>query len=101
MKPSIEEGFRALIVEVIREEVRRAVNDAIRPDEFLSTSAAAKVAHVKSGTIRRWVSTGKLTGHRVGKRILRIDRGELERFLRKGASNDEMTPEQLADKIFG
>lgn len=97
----IETGLRALIVEVIRDEVRRAVNDAIRADEFLSTTAAAKVAHVKSGTIRKWVRSGKLTGHRVGKRILRINRTELEQLLRRGASNDDLTPEEMAVKAFG
>ncbi len=97
----LEMGLRALIVSVIRDEVRRAVNDAVKADEFLSTTAAADVADVAPATIRRWVSEGKLTRHQAG-RVIRVSRAELEQLLRdSGASNDELTPEQLADKAFG
>lgn len=92
---------RSLVVEVIRDEVRRAVSDALRPDELLSTPAAAKFAGVTPATVRRWARDGKLTRHAAG-RVIRISRAELERFIKSGrASNDDLTPEQLADKMFG
>lgn len=97
-----EKQLRALIATAIRDEVKRAVREATLPVQFLSTEEAADVADVATGTIRRWVKTGKLTGHKAG-RVLRIDRRELEQMLREGgkASNDQLTPEQLAAKAFG
>ena len=86
---------------MIDAKVKRAVADATRVDEFLSTDKAAKVADVHPDTIRRWVRERKLTGHKAGSRI-RVSRLELERFLRTGgASNDELSPEELAAKAFG
>ncbi len=99
MSESLEHKLRLVIAEVIRDEVKRAVKDAMRPDEMLSTTAAAKVAGVAVVTIRRWAQGGKLTQHRAG-RVLRVSRLELERLLKVGASNDA-TPEQLATKMFG
>lgn len=100
-KSDLEGGLRSLIVSVIRDEVRRAVNDATKADEFMSTAAAAKAADVAPGTVRRWIKDGKLTRYTAG-RELRISRANLEKLLREGdASNDELTPEQLADKVFG
>ena len=97
----LEGGLRTLIVEVIRDEVRRAVATATMPDEYLSTVAAARVADVAPGTIRRWIKDGRLTRHKAG-RVIRVSRHELERMLRDGdPSNDELTPEQLADKAYG
>ena len=102
MRPeNIETMINTLVKQAVHEEVTRAVKEATRPDEFLSTRTAAKIADVSLGTIRRWVDTGKLTEHRAGSRI-RVSRNELERLLKSwGASNDELSPEQLAAKRFG
>lgn len=94
-----ETKLRALIADVVRDEVRRAVADATKADEFLSTEAAAAVAKVAPGTIRRWVKERRLARANTGRHI-RVSRNELERMLKAGPSND-LTPEQLARKMFG
>lgn len=100
-KSDLEGGLRALIVSVIRDEVRRAVTDATKADEFLSTAAAAQVADVAPGTVRRWIKDGKLCRYQAG-RELRVSRADLEKLLREGsASNDELTPEEMAAKVYG
>lgn len=107
MTQSIEQTLRALVLQEVRAEVRRAVADALRPDEFLSPASAAKIAEVKPETIRRWVKAGKLTrfgvsGAKKRTRVLRVSRRELEQLLRHdGAQNDELSPEQLAEQRFG
>lgn len=99
---SIDQAFRLFVVQVIRDEVRRAVADATKNDEYLSPETAAKLADVTPATIRRWVRERKLTRYGEGKRVVRISRVELESRLKAGgASNDEMSPEQLAEKRFG
>ena len=80
---SLESGLRELIAELVRDEVRRALGDAPKHDEFLSTPAAAQVADVAQGTIRRWVREGRLEAHRAG-RVVRVRRADLERVLRDG-----------------
>ena len=100
-KPSTLRLVSAELEAMIRAEVQRAVADATRVDEFLSTEKAAKVADVHPDTIRRWVKARKLTEHRAGSRI-RVSRIELERFMRSGGvSNDELSPEEMAEKAFG
>jgi excisionase family DNA binding protein len=94
-----ENKLRALIADIIRDEVRRAVADVTRRDEILSTEAAAAFAKVSPGTIRRWVKERRLARANLGRHI-RVSRNELERMLKAGPSND-LTPEQLARKMFG
>lgn len=102
MSSPIDQAFRAFVVGVIREEVRRAVAEATAADEYMSPEHAAKLADVTPGTIRRWVRDGKLTRYGEGRRVLRVSREELEKRLKSGgARNDEMSPEQLAEKRFG
>ena len=100
----LAEAFRPLISEVVREEL--AKQQPAAPDLFLSTRAAAAVAGVAPGTIRRWIDEGRLTGHHAG-RVLRIRRTELERLLaaaprrsRRRAAVADMTPEALARRDF-
>lgn len=68
------------------------------PAEYLTTAAAATVASVSEGTIRRWVRDGKIRGYRAG-RVLRVRRDELDQMLATGrrstVSNDE-SPEEMA-----
>lgn len=107
MKQSIEQTLRELVAQEVRAEVRRVIAETTRPDEYLSPATAAKVAEVTPETIRRWVKAGKLTrfgvsGAKKRTRVLRVSRLELERLLRSdGASNDELSPEQLAEQRFG
>lgn len=95
-----ETNLRTMIADLVRDEVRRAVADATRADEYLSTRAAASLAQVAPGTIRRWIRARRLSRCSTG-RVLRVSRIELEALLRSGASNDDETPEQLAAKMFG
>ncbi|HEX7842292.1 MAG TPA: helix-turn-helix domain-containing protein [Kofleriaceae bacterium] len=95
------------IAELVRVEVdarvRAALADVTRPDEYLSTSTAGKLAQVAPGTVRRWIREGKLIGHRAG-RVVRVRRSELEQLLRDGAQcrmDDNESPEALALRDFG
>jgi len=100
----LAEAFRPLISEVVREEL--AKQQPAAPDVLLSTRAAAAVAGVAPGTIRRWIDEGRLTGHHAG-RVLRIRRTELEQMLaaaprrsRRRVAAAHMTPEELARRDF-
>jgi excisionase family DNA binding protein len=101
---TLEEKLLDVIRQAIRNEVRRAVDEATRVDEFLTTKAAAELAKVAPATIRRWLRSKALTKHTAG-RVIRISRLELEKFLRNNgrAANDadEMSPEDLAAKMIG
>lgn len=101
IETNIETLMRSMVKQMVREEVSAAVREATRVDEYLSTSSAARLADVTQGTVRRWVKAGKLQCHRAG-RVLRVSRLELERLLKSGgATNDELSPEELAAKRFG
>lgn len=43
-----------------------------------SLASAAQRAGVSERTVRRWIADGRLAGYRVGPRILRVDRAELD-----------------------
>lgn len=90
--------LRALIAEVVREELARA---AARPEEYLSTREAADTARVAPGTVRRWIREGRLTGQHAG-RTIRVKRSDLEAFLRSGPGpSNDLSPEALARRDFG
>jgi len=96
-----------VIAELVRFEVdarvRAALGDVTRPDEYLSTNAAGKLAQVAPGTVRRWIREGRLIGLRAG-RVVRVRRSELEQLLRDGARSrvdGDESPEALALRDFG
>lgn len=91
---TLEDAIRA----IVREEVRGVVaevmvrNVATAPvagvGGYLSITKAAAFAAVHPGTLRRWITTGRLPVRRAG-RVYRIARAELEAFLeREGRSAD-------------
>lgn len=45
---------------------------------YVSLAQAAEHVGVSERTIRRWIADGRLAGYRVGPRLLRVDRAELE-----------------------
>lgn len=96
---AIEQGLRDLIAQVVREELDRRAKSSAAP-EYLSTKEAAAVAHVASGTIRRWLREGKLIEHRAG-RVVRVARADLDRLLHgTRRHNDDLSPEELAARAF-
>jgi excisionase family DNA binding protein len=48
-----------------------------------SITSAADYLNVSTRTVRRLISSGRLTGYRVGNRIIRIDPAELDAMLRE------------------
>jgi excisionase family DNA binding protein len=47
-----------------------------------SIQAAAAEAGVHPDTIRRWISNGRITGYRMGPRLIRVDLDELAAMLK-------------------
>lgn len=97
----LDETIRALVRDVVREEIRAALSErttdplrrnaasaARHEDGYLSIARAAVFADVAPGTLRRWIRSGRLPVRRAG-RVYRIGRAELEDFLqRQGRSAD-------------
>jgi excisionase family DNA binding protein len=46
--------------------------------EIVSIAAAADHYDLSRQTVRRWIASGKITGHRVGPRLIRVDLEEIE-----------------------
>jgi excisionase family DNA binding protein len=53
-----------------------------RARRYGSVATAAEQYGVSEKTIRRWIATGRLTGYRVGPRLLKIDLDELDDLAR-------------------
>lgn len=56
-----------------------------RPDgrrRLVSLAAAAEYADVSTRTLRRYIGAGRLTGYRVGPRLLKVDLNEVEQLAR-------------------
>lgn len=50
-------------------------------DEFLTTREVAELARVNPVTVQRWVHTGRLAAVRLGPRLLRYRRSDVEALL--------------------
>lgn len=48
------------------------------PKQLITLDAAAEYLDVSACTVRRMIGRGELIAYRVGKRLLRIDRAQLE-----------------------
>lgn len=96
---AIEVAVREL-ARALQAELRAATATVERPaDDYLSTQAAAKLADVADGTIRRWIRERRLELHRAG-RHLRVKRADLERMMRDDGRRDrEQSPEELAEEF--
>jgi excisionase family DNA binding protein len=46
-----------------------------------SLNSAAEYAGVHVATIRRWISTGRLTGYRLGPRLIKVDLDQIDAML--------------------
>lgn len=51
------------------------------PRQLVSIIVAADHLGVSDKTIRRYISQGRLTGYRCGKRLIRVDLAELDQSL--------------------
>jgi excisionase family DNA binding protein len=100
--------FRGILREVVREVLREELSVALarlapppeqEPARYLPAKSAAEVSGVAEKTIRAWVRQGRLRGHWAG-RLLRIERGELDRFLAtSGAQKKELDVDAIARNI--
>lgn len=91
--------LRALVRDVVREELERTCVDS----EWLSLVDAAKLASVHPETVARWIRENRLPSGRAG-RVHRVRRADLQRFLagpRRRQRAAEVSPEELADKLYG
>jgi excisionase family DNA binding protein len=59
-----------------------AQDNSTRRKELMGLPQAAQYADVHARTIRRWIASGVLTAYRVGPRLIKIDRHELDGILR-------------------
>lgn len=48
---------------------------------LISLEAASQYADVSERTVRRWITSGRLTGYRVGVKLLRVDVDELDTMI--------------------
>ena len=94
-------GLRQEITELVRQELLRGLDRLDQGDEFMSTRAAAQLAGVAQGTVRRWIREGRLTAHHAG-RVLRVKRADVERLMANGTreKHEPMSPEELAARDF-
>jgi excisionase family DNA binding protein len=46
--------------------------------KMVSIAAAADHYGVSQQTVRRWIASGRITAHRVGPRLIRVDLDEIE-----------------------
>lgn len=97
---TLVETLRAMVREIVREEMAVARPATADATAHLSTRAAAKHAGVALGTIRRWIHDGKLRELRAG-RHLRVRRADLDALLLGDRNGPELSPEELARQAFG
>ena len=98
----LRELMENAVRKVLREERSRTRAPSAADDVFLSIGEAARLASVAAGTLRAWISSGKLRRYSGG-RVLRIRRSELLEFLERGGqervrSPSDLSPEELADR---
>jgi excisionase family DNA binding protein len=49
---------------------------------FTSVRDAAEYGGISEKTVRRYISDGRLTGYRLGKRLIRVDLSEIDALLK-------------------
>lgn len=97
----LEHALRALVVEVVREELAKVSPPA--PDGYLTVREAGVVAGVVPSTVRKWLAAGRLPRYSAGADP-RVKRSDLERLLRtphRKRVDDELSPEEMALRDFG
>ena len=64
-------------------------------EKLLTTETVAKVLLVKPDTLRKWLRTGKIKGVKIGSRLWRVWKSELEIFLRESEGKWQVPEEDL------
>ena len=64
--------------------------------DYATVSEAARLLRVSVPTVWRWIDSGRLPAYRVGSRIIRIRRADLESLVRPARTMKERTVE---DKV--
>ena len=75
-QPSVPSGPRARVEANLAASISRVPPRERRAYDRLSS--AAPRAGVSERTLRRWIAEGRLAGYRVGPRLLRVHRAELD-----------------------
>jgi excisionase family DNA binding protein len=52
------------------------------PRQLIGIQEAAARCNVSQWTVRNWISSGRLTGYRMGPRLIRVEAAELERLFK-------------------
>ena len=52
------------------------------PERRASVSGGAEYAQVCDRTIRNWIKSGRITGYRVGPKLIQVDLDEIDRLIR-------------------
>ena len=53
-------------------------------DDYLTIDQVAKQLGVKWVTVRRWIDSGELVSFKVGPRLMRVRREDLDKFIEAG-----------------
>ena len=64
-------------------------------EKLLTTETVAKVLLVKPDTLRGWLRTGKIKGVKVGNRLWRVWKSELEAFLQEDEGKSQISVRDL------
>lgn len=48
---------------------------------YVSLEAVAEQLDVTVNTVRNWIKSGRLTGYRVGPRVVRVDAAQIEQLI--------------------
>lgn len=89
-----------MIRSIVREELVKILDERERASEWMSAYDAAQILHVHPKTLRKWIREGKLEASRAGKRH-RVRRADIDRMLERGSTNENLTPEQMAERKYG
>lgn len=110
---TVEDVLTSLVRTVVRQELAYFFDATVKPilqcgtskrlidsDTLISTEVAATRVGVSAPTIRAWVKSGKMSGHRAG-RLVRIKVSELELFLASGGAANVVDLDAETRRILG
>jgi excisionase family DNA binding protein len=106
----LEEALRTMLRDIVREVVRDELADLKNQStdttteglRYVTAREAAEIATVNEETIRVWARQGLLQAHWAGRK-LRIERGDLEEFMRRGlpTRSEDLDADEIARRLLG